>query len=246
MIRSRSAILTWHSVDGSGSPISIAPDVFREQVEALAESRIPVVPLREIRQSWGCVSLTFDDGFANLADHALPLLEKYRFPATIFIVSGYCGTSNFWPSQPLRVPRLPLLTWDQLSALPRQFTIGAHTVNHPDLTRVSPAECDLELRQCQETIEDRLGRPTREFAYPYGVVTSPVRQAVSRYFEIAVGTHLSYVHRTSQAHQLPRLDAYYLQSARRMNRLFTPEGRWYIRLRNIPRTSRQFAVRLRG
>src|SRR5580700_4908300 len=108
----RSAILTYHSLDDSGSVISTPPVVFRRQMEFLAQSGIPVVPLDQAVARPGSVALSFDDGFGNLADHALPVLEQYHLPATIFVVSRYCGKMNNWPSQPAGgVPQLPLLSW---------------------------------------------------------------------------------------------------------------------------------------
>src|SRR5690348_2083040 len=104
----RSAVLTYHSLDNSRSVISLPPAVFRDQMEALAGSGTPVVPLSEIHNRPGAVSITFDDGFANIADHALPILQRFSFPATVFVVGGHCGGYNDWPSQPPGIPRLPL------------------------------------------------------------------------------------------------------------------------------------------
>src|SRR3954470_8233749 len=88
------AVLTYHSLDESGSVISIRPDVFRRQMQTLAANGVKVVPLEDLFAHPGAVAITFDDGFANLADHALPVLEHLGLPATIFVVSGYCGKRN--------------------------------------------------------------------------------------------------------------------------------------------------------
>ncbi len=82
-----SAILTYHSIDSSGSIISVAPTLFQAHMEVLAGSRIPVVPLAEIQRRDGCLAITFDDGFENFESAALPFLEKYAFPATVFLVT---------------------------------------------------------------------------------------------------------------------------------------------------------------
>src|SRR5271157_5964061 len=130
---SRSAILTYHSLDDSGSVISIQPALFRRHMEFLAESGVPVVPLDQVLGRPGSVAITFDDGFRNFADWALPVLDRHQLPATIFIVSQYCGQMNDWPSQSgAGVPRLPLLSWGELAALPALVSVGAHTATHPD------------------------------------------------------------------------------------------------------------------
>ena len=173
MTGGRSAILTYHSLDDSSSVISIAPSLFQQQMEFLAASGIPVVPLDQASQHPGCVAITFDDGYRNLLDCAIPVLELHRLPATIFVVSEYCGRRNNWPGQPRgRVPDLPLLSWDELSALPPLIALGAHTMTHPNLIRQSPEECKRELRECQDKIQQRTGKPVRWLAYPYGASSS--------------------------------------------------------------------------
>ena len=82
----RSTILMYHSLDNSGSVISARPEVFRRQMEFLAASRIPVVPLAEALQRAGSVAITFDDGFRNVLDHAVPALARVWFPG-----HDFCG-----------------------------------------------------------------------------------------------------------------------------------------------------------
>jgi peptidoglycan/xylan/chitin deacetylase (PgdA/CDA1 family) len=133
-----SAILTYHSLDTSGSVISVAPDLFRRQIECLLERNTLIVPLQQVFETPGSVALTFDDGFENFFRYAVPVLEKYNLAATVFVVSGYCGRLNNWPGQPKSgIPVLPLMTWDHLRQLPENIEIGAHTVNHPTCDRRS-------------------------------------------------------------------------------------------------------------
>jgi peptidoglycan/xylan/chitin deacetylase (PgdA/CDA1 family) len=142
----RSAILTYHSLDNSGSVISTAPEVFQRQLESLAASGIPFVPVDRVASCPGSIAITFDDGYRNLAEHAFPILDRFRIPATIFVVSRYCGQLNTWPSQsPGVVPELPLLSWEQLAAVPSGVDIGAHTVTHPRLPALSAEECDRDV-----------------------------------------------------------------------------------------------------
>lgn len=235
----RSAILTWHSLDDSGSVVSTPPSVFRRQIESLCEASIPVVPLEEIRGSSGSVALTFDDGYANLADHAFPLLERLGLPATVFAVSRYCGLSNQWPGQPAgSIPDLPLLSWEQLRALPPEITIGAHTASHPHLTELPTEECDRELRECRDEIEQRLSRRVGSLAYPYGDCSDPVRRLAGRYFSIAAGTSFNFLSQDSNLLDLPRLDMYYFRDRSSLGSLFGPAAGMYIGLRGILRDVR--------
>ena len=237
----RSVILTYHSLDDSESVVSIPPSLFRRQMEFLAASGIPVVPLDQALHRPGSIAITFDDGFCNLLDHAVPVLERLRLPATIFVVSEYCGRNNNWPSQLHGVPDLPLLSWDKLSALPPLISLGAHTMTHPDLRRLSAEECERELCECQGQIEQHLGRPVRCLAYPYGASSPQVRSLADRHFELAVGTSLRFLSTRSSRLDLPRIDAYYLRGWFSLERLFTESGSLYIGFQSLLRDVRRFS-----
>ncbi|MEO7103062.1 MAG: polysaccharide deacetylase family protein, partial [Gemmatimonadaceae bacterium] len=92
-------ILTYHSIDASGSPISVAPDVFRSHIRWLATSGQRVVRLNELSvlpDDADAMALTFDDGFANFAGIAAPLLLEAGLSATVFIVTDRAGLTNEW------------------------------------------------------------------------------------------------------------------------------------------------------
>lgn len=240
----RSFILTYHSLDESGSPISIAPATFARQMEFLAASATPVVPLTEIMTRPGAVSITFDDGFANFAVHALPVLTRLRLPATVFAVPGYCGRRNDWPTQARGIPLLPIMSWDALKDVSQAgVDIGAHTMDHPRLTQLDDGEADRQIRSSQVVLEDRLGKPVRHFAYPYGDLDTRVRRIAGRYFDTASSVEMDYVTRSSEMLSLPRLDAYYLQSPLWFERAGKTAGAGYVWLRRQLRTVRAMLVR---
>src|SRR4051812_41291799 len=114
MESARSAIIMFHSLDASGSVLSTAPDRFRDQMDWLANSGIPVAPLAESTNVPGSIALTFDDGFRSFLQHGLPILERRRFPATVFVVSGFCGRNNRWPGQNPAAPELELMSWSEV------------------------------------------------------------------------------------------------------------------------------------
>ena len=97
------AIITWHSVDPSGSPISVPQEVFRRQLAWLASGHVRVVSVPELRalsDTTNAAALTFDDGFANFATEAMPLLHERGLPATLFIVTDHVGSDNRCKRQP--------------------------------------------------------------------------------------------------------------------------------------------------
>jgi peptidoglycan/xylan/chitin deacetylase (PgdA/CDA1 family) len=235
----QSAILTYHSLDRTGSVISIPPELFRRHIEALLARKVPIVTLEQALKRSGCVALTFDDGFENFIEHALPTLAEYKLPATVFVVTGYCGQLNTWPTQPKSgIPALRLMNWRQLQELPDYIALGGHTTNHPDLGKVPLTMVADEVTRCRSVLEDRTGRPVRLFAYPYGSSTHVVRNLVREHFPLAYGTALDFVGPNADLLNLPRIDAYYMRQWLSADRLLAPSGRAYIAFRGFLRTIR--------
>jgi peptidoglycan/xylan/chitin deacetylase (PgdA/CDA1 family) len=221
--------------------ISLRPETFAAQMKWLAESRVPVASLDAVRRTPGSVAITFDDGFGNFYEHAWPVLGRYGFPATVFVVSGYCGRRNNWPTQPrgAGIPELDLMSWSQVEEVSRGgVTIGSHTVTHPRLGALGPAEVDQELGDSRTSLEDRTGRPVTSFAYPYGECTPAVRSAVLRHYAIACGTELDWVRGDADPAALPRIEMYYFQNHFWFEGLQSMRGTLYLAARGALRKAR--------
>ena len=230
----KSAVITYHSLDETGSKISISPAVFRRHLDALRASRFQVVPLANIRDKPGSLAITFDDGYRNFLEVALPLLSEYRFPATIFIVSGYCGRQNDWGSRLKNVPRLEIASWAEVHEMARAgVAIGAHTVNHPDLTSLPREQVIRELRDCRLHIEDRIGGQVDALAYPYGAVSEMVCGIAREEFRMACGIRPRFAGPASDPLDLPRIDAGYLRRPFWMDTLDTPLGTAYLAAQRV-------------
>jgi peptidoglycan/xylan/chitin deacetylase (PgdA/CDA1 family) len=118
--------------------------------------------------------LTFDDGYADFAEVAVPLLERYGFRAEVFVVSELVGTTNSWDPT---APSAPLMDWDALATLAgRGVAVGSHTGRHPSLTSLGAAEAMRELVSSRRTIEERLGTTVTSIAYPYGLAGPPMQR----------------------------------------------------------------------
>jgi peptidoglycan/xylan/chitin deacetylase (PgdA/CDA1 family) len=211
------AILTWHSIDGSGSPVSVDPDAFARQVDWLAAGPVRVVPLDRLAAGEGgdeAVALTFDDAFRNFADEAAPRLLDRGLPVTLFVVTGHAGGTNAWGGRPAPgIPELPLLDWDALGRLAeRGVAIGSHTRTHPRLSRLGPARLDDELGGSAERLARELGAPPRWLAYPFGDESPAVRAAAARWYAGAVTTDYRPVAAGDPPLALPRLDAWYFRA----------------------------------
>lgn len=242
------AILTYHSLDESGSVISVSPRVFAAQMESLTSAGIRVAALGDVPalvdRGESAVAITFDDGFRNFRDHAAPVLARHHFPATVFLVSGHCGGDNSWASQPIDVARQPLLDWDEIKSLHSEgISFGAHSRTHPRLTQQSHAAAEAEMVDSKRAIEAELGEPVDTLAYPYGACDAEIRALAKKHFRVACGVRLGYVSHGSDLMELARLDMYYWRHAPDLSHLFAPRTRAYVSLRAGARATRSFFSR---
>ncbi|MBI4550977.1 MAG: polysaccharide deacetylase family protein [Candidatus Latescibacteria bacterium] len=114
------------------------------------------------------VVLAFDDGFESVYRHAYPLLREHGLTATVFVIAGYVGRENGWEVN-LGGRRFRHLDWEQVQALREGgLEIGSHTLNHPDLTRLSPAQLRHELEASRVSIERMAGVTVEVLSCPFG------------------------------------------------------------------------------
>lgn len=115
------------------------------------------------------VVLSFDDAYVNFVDYALPALQRHRFPAIVYAISGWIGRRAEWFAKDAGRPVPDLMSAAQLREIRAAgMTIGSHTVNHPKLADVEP-ECQrVELADSKAALEDLLGEEVRHLCYPYG------------------------------------------------------------------------------
>lgn len=175
------SVLAYHSIDGSGSYMSTRPEMFREQMEWLRDHGYRALSMRQ-RFEQGTASgertvvLTFDDGLANFAEAAWPVLREMSFSATTYVPTAFIGAEAAWyPDYGL--PRMPCMGWDALRAVRREGAdVQSHARSHRDLTRLSRDERLEELRSSKAALEDGLGDPVEHLAYPFGTTSPEVRE----------------------------------------------------------------------
>ncbi|HEX3951590.1 MAG TPA: polysaccharide deacetylase family protein [Steroidobacteraceae bacterium] len=118
--------------------------------------------------SRGCVVFTFDDGYADTLTVAAPLMKRYGFTATCYVVSGAVGTYNSWDAELLR-ERKPLMRRDQLEQwLAAGMEVGSHSVSHRRLHELTPDMAQYEIAESRTALHKMLGVPIEHFAYPFG------------------------------------------------------------------------------
>lgn len=239
-------IITYHSLDGSGSPISVDPTQFRRDVRWLAEHGFQARTLSECLAQLRAgtlaersIALTFDDGFLNTLTIALPTLAQYGFVASVFVVTEFVGGSNDWPTQPSGVPRLPLMDWSGVRDLQTAgWEVGSHTRTHPDLSKLPSDVARREISESQSALQQRLGSSVATFAYPYGRFRSRDQVAVGTSHSCAVTTRLGLAGERSNLLALERVDAYYLTRPRLVHLLASPLLSSYLAARHLIRQVR--------
>ncbi len=245
----RIPILTYHSIDDSGSVVSTSAQKFREQVRHLSEEGFRVMTVGEVVACLRndtpvperAVSIAFDDGYGNVFTDAYPILQEYGFTATVFLITDYCGRHSDWPGNLPTLARRPLLSWPQIGEMRQNgIEFGAHTRTHPDLTLLARPQLVDEISQSKSEIEDRTGSAVKTFAYPYGRHNNEVRAVVQEHFDGACSTDLGRVGLGSDLYLLRRFDMYYLSRPSLFRKLETAELNAYLQLRQALRGLRQF------
>src|SRR5207302_6781187 len=133
------------------------------------------------------------------------------------------------------------LSWAEIREMQRYgIRFGAHTLTHPDLTRLAPRAQELEVVQSQEAIQQALGVAVPCFAYPFGRSDAHVRDLARRHFTCACSDTLGFATRASDLYAVERIDAYYLRRDPLFGLTTTPLFPWYIRARAAPRAVRRF------
>jgi len=245
-------VLMYHSISDAQGPTNIDVDTFRGQIESLEARGYELVTFSDL-VAWheGAAQLparaaviTFDDGFADFAEHAAPLILARKWSATVFLPTGCLGRKENWNGA--AEPARQLMTWEQVEDLAaRGIDFGGHSVSHADLTKLSHADLEQEIRQSSKDIERHLGRIPVGFAPPYGRSNSAVRAAIGRYFRVSVGTDLQRATRKCDLLDIPRIEMYYFRNLERWNAYLDGRAELYFETRRALRRVRQVAVERR-
>lgn len=175
--KSKVPILMYHSISenlfGMSHPyfhINTPPEIFARQMRWLHNAGYRTIGLDEALNGLQAgadlaksVVLTFDDGYRDFYDEALPILKQHGFTATLFLVSDRIGNS------PVRIEGADFLTWGDVRELQNEgIHFGSHTVTHPDMRCLAPEQLEYELGRSKEVLEDQLGVPVDSFSHPHG------------------------------------------------------------------------------
>jgi peptidoglycan/xylan/chitin deacetylase (PgdA/CDA1 family) len=120
------------------------------------------------------VVLTFDDGYENFYEYAFPVLRRYGFPSTVYLIAGLIGRNSEWFAADGR-DTPPLMNAERIRQLAGEgVTFGSHGVSHVKLAQVEPDTARTEIERSKRELEALLGREVRHFCYPYGSYNAAV------------------------------------------------------------------------
>ena len=153
-------ILCYHRVnDFTHNYITVSPERFESQIKYLSEKGYSSISLDELfagQKKSKSIVITFDDGYLDNFQNAYPILKKYGFTATIFLIAGKIGEKDYLSKE------------DILKMIRDGFQFGSHTVNHSNLRKISSDEKWNEIKNSKTKLENMLGMTIKFFCYPFG------------------------------------------------------------------------------
>jgi peptidoglycan/xylan/chitin deacetylase (PgdA/CDA1 family) len=150
------------------------------------------------------VAVTFDDGLADFLSGAVPVLQKYHFPATLFVATGFVGETSRWLDD-LGEQDRPMLTWEQLAAL-ENVEIGSHAHQHLQMDIVPLSRARQEIIRSKELLEQHLHRSIKTFAFPHGYHTKQLLNIVQNAgYEAACAVDHMMANHSDNVFALPRI-----------------------------------------
>lgn len=220
-------VLIYHRVGGgSGTEVDLSPEAFDEQMAWLAgtgrvvslDAAVDLLepPADGASSTSGApagdgpgaapvddpIVVTFDDGTADLAEVAAPILERHAVPATVYLATKFIDEGIAFPDD--GTP----LSWAAARdmAATGLVTFGSHTHGHLLLDRLPPQQAVDELDRSRHLIEDQLGAPAHHFAYPKAVGASPEVEPLvrERYRSAALGGNRPNPYGRTDVHRLSR------------------------------------------
>jgi peptidoglycan/xylan/chitin deacetylase (PgdA/CDA1 family) len=185
-----------------GLHLSVTPWEFNQQMKYLRNHGYHAISIAQLARHirYGArlprkpFVVSLDDGYSDAYSAAFPILKRYHFHATFFIVTGFVGTPRY-------------MTWNQIRRLDRAgMEIGVHTLDHMDLTILPAWRVWQEIHRSKIEIEQHLGHAVWVFAYPSGAFNQLALQDVHRVgYLAAVSTNPGTLHSQTTINYLARV-----------------------------------------
>lgn len=212
-------ILTYHKVNPDaktgGFGLRVLPVDFEWEMRYLKNQGYHSVSLGDVADHFQSARqlpdkpfvITFDDGYQDNYRYAWPILQKYGFTATVFVVPHVVGGINEFDYFAHLQPKNKMMSWKEIKEMNAAgITIGAHTLDHVHLTKVSPAEAQRQILESKKLLEKELGKEVRYFCYPYGDFNRNVVEMVKESgYQAAISSEQGLVQSNMDPYLLKRL-----------------------------------------
>ena len=203
--------LMYHSIGKNRAFFSVKSNDFERQMNYLKQNNFNVMSATELLillknnkylDKTKTIIITFDDGYADNFETAFPVLQKYQYPATIFLMVGRVGTKVKLKNK----TELNMLNWEQIKEMHNSGLINfePHTITHPKLSKIDAEIAEKEILESKQIIEEKLNKKCRVFAYPFGDFNKNVKSLVQKYFDIAFFIKKGRISSASDLYDLPR------------------------------------------
>jgi poly-beta-1,6-N-acetyl-D-glucosamine N-deacetylase len=203
---SATIVLYHHVSETSPKSTSVTPAQFAEHLAMIEELGLEVVPLptivnaiknkQAVSPNW--VAITFDDGFRNVYEHALPMLKERNWPFTVFVNPDMVKPSKLY------------MSWDELRELTKHGAdIMNHTLSHENLVQdgLSLEQIEKNILEAEQKIKEELGQEHKMVAYPFGEYNDAIKAILGKHGFVGFAQHSGAINETSDLLALTRFPA---------------------------------------
>ena len=201
-------IFSYHSISDDKCPLSTDIKDFEKHLIYLKKNDYKSIFFDEITNSNKKFIMSFDDGYKDLIDNCLPLLVKYNFKATCFLVSDKIGKINDWDEENKNIKTKKIMDKSDIHIWVKNgMKIGSHSKNHKKLTNIDHNELSNEIASSKIDLENLIGETIDSFCYPYGKFNLDVINEVKKNYNYALTTLRSrYDPNRHDKYLIPRID----------------------------------------
>lgn len=235
----RIPILMYHKIDKppkgeTKRKLYVPPRLFAQQMWYLHQANCKPINMAQLAACMRGeehfpdkpVVITFDDGYESVYTNAVPILHRFGFTATVYIVADLIGKTNEWDAAH-GLTIAPLMNLEQIRDMVKyRIDIGAHTFSHPHLAQIAMEDAVHEIRDCKGVLEGLIQKPVDTFCYTFGPTSfsQELRQVV-------VDSGYKAACTTAVAGNTPDTDTFALNRVMPRRRTYIPN---LIKLLNIP------------
>lgn len=229
------SVICYHTVSHDNTMADVKPETFAKHIAFLKQyfsfgtlDDVTEYVAGKKRFSRPTVVLTFDDGYLDMMNYLVPLLDQENIPAAVYVLG-----------QPILANREEIhngktfMDWDDVRRLrDLGWTIGSHTNTHVDLQTLQGNALRAEICGSKETIEKNIGQKVRHFAYPKGLYTDEaVEECRIAGYATAATTNVGYIKSGIDSMKIPRICVDGTHTAKQFPALFTRIATFYLGLK---------------